>query len=875
MTMKLHRTPATLLATILVAASSAPVGLARADIFPPAGMNPSASNATLPQARTNLGAAAGNGANVVADYGADPTGVADSTNAFINAVAAACNNASPVFQAKEVFVPSGLYLVSNKIPVTNGCWIHGSHALAGGKNAGGAVLRASGLGGKDLFQFRGFGQLKITDLRFDTTGGYQTGGASYCRVQAGGTNYALNDTITLTGGTFTTATVLKVTALSGTAVTGCVITTPGTYSVAPSPVAAVAQGSSSGSGTGATFNMVYANAAAITVSGPATTLSADAASGATSLTVAAIAGFSNGDAISIEQDNGVYFSTTISGAPSGNTIILAAGLTFKSSVNHPVYDLYASNPLIDNVLCVGYWDCLRVDNAAYVTVRNFSALDYGHDGIIKTSGAQPDGGGDRYQLLAWDQNRGTSNAGIEFLAGGDVAVSEKSKFLGSNYSVLLNGFFGPTGTLLVQGSSLEQSKICAIRLHQSISTIEYGNVAITGNELSHLAGATSSQNFCIDAGTPNTAPKWLRNINFVGNHSNDAVTAAVSSINIQDGDNIVVAGNALNNNNTAGPTGIAIGGAATHVLEYGNEIVGFTSGKYGTMLDSSFDTITLRGGMQSLFNSGSLQTGYTCDNADAAGSGCQIKTTQNGTTLHTLASQYQSGSWHFNLTVGGGTSYIQRWRADGKVVFSNLANVDVDANALVAVNGSLGLMGATSGTLRLAAPATAGTNLITLPGGTTDFSATGGASQVVKQTSAGGALTVAQLATSDLGDIGTFNLNTTGTAQFKVKESTKTTNYSVLSTDSGTYFDNTGAAGEVDFSLPTYAAGLRYCFTTTAAQILKVIAPASAKIAIGTTNSATAGNVTASAVYSAVCIFATSVSNQWAADRTTGSWTVN
>src|SRR5260370_26735206 len=266
-------------------------------------MNSSASNATLPQARSNLGAAAGNGVNVVTDFGAHPSGAADSTNAFINAVAAACNNASPVFQAKEVLVPNGLYLVGNKIPVTNGCWIHGSHALAGGKNAGGAVLRVSGLGGKDLFQFRGFGQLKITDLRLDTTGGYQTGGASYCRIQASGANYALNDTITLTGGTFTTATVLKVTALSGTAVTGCVITTPGTYTVAPSPVAPVAQGSSSGSGTGATFNMVYANASAISLSGPTTTLTADAASGATGLTVAGIAGFSNGDQISLQQDN--------------------------------------------------------------------------------------------------------------------------------------------------------------------------------------------------------------------------------------------------------------------------------------------------------------------------------------------------------------------------------------------------------------------------------------------------------------------------------------------------------------------------------------------------------------------------------------------
>jgi len=83
--------------------------------------------------------------------------------------------------------------------------------------------------------------------------------------------------------------------------------------------------------------------------------------------------------------------------------------------------------------------------------------------------------------------------------------------------------------LLIHGNSLEQSKVCAIRLHQSVSAIEYGNVAIVGNELSHLAGATSSQNFCIDTGTPNTAPKWVRNITFVGNHSNDVVTASVSS----------------------------------------------------------------------------------------------------------------------------------------------------------------------------------------------------------------------------------------------------------------------------------------------------------------------------------------------------------
>ena len=105
--------------------------------------------------------------------------------------------------------------------------------------------------------------------------------------------------------------------------------------------------------------------------------------------------------------------------------------------------------------------------------------------------------------------------------------------------------------------------------------------------------------------------------------------------------------------------------------------------------------------------------------------------------------------------------------------------------------------------------------------------------------------------------------------------SSKTGNYTVLNSDSGQHFDNTGAGGEVDFTLPTYAAGLQYCFTVTAAQILKVIAPASNKIAVGTTNSATAGNVTANAVYSTICLYATTVSNQWAAKSATGTWTVN
>lgn len=66
-------------------------------------------------------------------------------------------------------------------------------------------------------------------------------------------------------------------------------------------------------------------------------------------------------------------------------------------------------------------------------------------------------------------------------------------------------------------------------------------------------------------------------------------------------------------------------------------------------------------------------------------------------------------------------------------------------------SGDLKLAGASSGALTVNAAAAAGTGtMLTLPGGTTDFSATGGTSQVVKQTSSGGAFTVARLACADL-----------------------------------------------------------------------------------------------------------------------------
>lgn len=79
-------------------------------------------------------------------------------------------------------------------------------------------------------------------------------------------------------------------------------------------------------------------------------------------------------------------------------------------------------------------------------------------------------------------------------------------------------------------------------------------------------------------------------------------------------------------------------------------------------------------------------------------------------------------------------------------------------------NGLFTLFGSSSGSLVLKTPVAAGTNTVTFPAGSTDFSSTGGAHQYVYQGSSGGALTVQQPSTADISDIatGTFTPTFTG-----------------------------------------------------------------------------------------------------------------
>ncbi len=102
---------------------------------------------------------------------------------------------------------------------------------------------------------------------------------------------------------------------------------------------------------------------------------------------------------------------------------------------------------------------------------------------------------------------------------------------------------------------------------------------------------------------------------------------------------------------------------------------------------------------------------------------------------------------------------------------------------------------------------------------------------------------------------------------------TKTANYSILISDSGKCFNNIGATGEVDLSLPTAAAGLRYSFIVDAAQTVKIIAQALQSIALESIISATGGSIEADTPYQALTI-ESHKAGFWVVTSATGSWTV-
>jgi hypothetical protein len=118
-----------------------------------------------------------------------------------------------------------------------------------------------------------------------------------------------------------------------------------------------------------------------------------------------------------------------------------------------------------------------------------------------------------------------------------------------------------------------------------------------------------------------------------------------------------------------------------------------------------------------------------------------------------------------------------------------------------------------------------------------------------------------------------FSAATSGVAK-RNPHAAKTSNYTILTTDSGGVFTNVNALGDVTFSLPAASAGLEYHFYVTDNQNLIVDANGTDTIRIAASVSASGGNLTANTVGNSLTVRYIGT-GQWGVFASQGTWTVN
>jgi len=177
-------------------------------------------------------------------------------------------------------------------------------------------------------------------------------------VAGGGSGYAAGDYITLTGGTGTQA-QLQVTSVSGGVITGIVLAQTGLYTTVPANPAA--QGSTTGAGTGATFNLTN-NAATLNVTWTASVLTVNsvASNGKYAILPASPANISyvSGPAINW---TGASVTLTDTG-PSGGGIVFGTDVSSNNAV-------ISQNYLAAGLNGSGYGTAINVPNGNNITIE--------------------------------------------------------------------------------------------------------------------------------------------------------------------------------------------------------------------------------------------------------------------------------------------------------------------------------------------------------------------------------------------------------------------------------------------------------------------------------------------------------------------------
>lgn len=116
-------------------------------------------------------------------------------------------------------------------------------------------------------------------------------------------------------------------------------------------------------------------------------------------------------------------------------------------------------------------------------------------------------------------------------------------------------------------------------------------------------------------------------------------------------------------------------------------------------------------------------------------------------------------------------------------------------------------------------------------------------------------------------------LTASGPLTFGLASSVQTANYTVLATEAGTVFNNSGASGAITFTLPAAVTNLHYYFVVATAQILNVTSAGSDVIRWGSTLSGAAGTISSSTIGHAIHIHCMKA-GVWVVDTATEAWTL-
>lgn len=254
--------------------------------------------------------------------------------------------------------------------------------------------------------------------------------------------------------------------------------------------------------------------------------------------------------------------------------------------------------VVSNVTSVGGYTFLSCELCGNYTFRDNAIYGFAGHGIYLTGSPSLSDSGDATiignTIGPWPGVAFPAGDCIVMLPHGGIRVIS-NKLLGCVNGIHVAAYQGRTGTLIIQGNSIEETQTNHIRVEQWTSGVGYGNIIISGNQMQNLTTASFQGSIVFVAG----AQQYIDYVTISGNvivngySGGGTPFASASCMQIQDGNFVMINNNFCQMNNVSSWVGIAVNSRAINVSVLDNSITGTPGGRYVFEVMAKFrDTIS-------------------------------------------------------------------------------------------------------------------------------------------------------------------------------------------------------------------------------------------------------------------------------------------